>query len=325
VIHAWCFREPGTQAEPIPEPALAKHAADPDCLLWVDCDQPTTVEIDQLRNDLELHALTAEDLIKAGQRTKLDRYGDYFHVALHDCVMSGDALVDREVDVVFSDGWLLSVRHNGQATVPAPLIDALTRFERQRGEDGSKDEGFLLWAILDVIVDRYFDVIAAFDDRLDAIEDVVFDAREAQVPREIFVLRRSIVAFRRVVGPLREVLAQLLRREVPGIGDAALTHLQDVYDHTLRVLDLVESQRELLTGLLEGQLAMQSNQMSRVMKATSSWGAILIAATLIAGVYGMNFTHMPELDWRFGYPFALGLMGIVTIVLYRIFKRQDWL
>ena len=97
---------------------------------------------------------------------------------------------------------------------------------------------------------------------------------------------------------------------------------QDVYDHTLRVLDLIESQRELLTGLLEGQLAMQSNQMNRVMKATSSWGAILIASTLIAGIYGMNFEHMPELEWYSAIPFALALMGLVTIVLYRVFKRQ---
>ena len=115
--------------------------------------------------------------------------------------------------------------------------------------------------------------------------------------------------FRRGVGPLREVLAQLLRKDVECIGDAAITHLQDVYDHTLRVLEVTESQRELLTGLLEGQLAVQSNQMNRVMKLTSSWGAILIASTLIAGIYGMNFRHMPELQWAFGYPFALALMG----------------
>ena len=213
-----------------------------------------------------------------------------------------EVLQNREVDVVFSDGWLLSVRHsNGAAMAPAGK-EALARFERQRGEHGSNDEGFLLWAILDVIVDRYFDVTTAIDERLDDIEDVVFDRTADVIPREIFTLRRSIVAFRRAVGPLREVLAQLLRKEVECIGDEAIAHLQDVYDHTLRVLDLIESQRELLTGLLEGQLAVQSNQMNRVMKATSSWGAILIASTLIAGIYGMNFRHMPELEWAFGYP-----------------------
>ena len=155
----------------------------------------------------------------------------------------------------------------------------------------------------------------------------MFDAdHRPSIPREIFTLRR---VDRRV--PPRGRAAPRGARAAPPqggrpcIGDAAITHLQDVYDHTLRVLDLIESQRELLTGLLEGQLAVQSNQMNRVMKATSSWGAILIASTLIAGIYGMNFEHMPELEWVFGYPFALALMGLVTIVLYRVFKRQGWL
>ena len=118
------------------------------------------------------------------------------------------------------------------------------------------------------------------------------------------------------------MLAQLLRKEVECIDEPALVHMQDVYDHTLRVLELIESQRELLTGLLEGQLAVQSNQMNRVMKATSSWGAILIVVDLIAGIYGMNFDDMPELRWAFGYPFALGLMVVVTGILYLVFKRR---
>jgi magnesium transporter len=304
---------------------LRARREEPECLLWVDCEDPSVDEIAALAEHLDIHQLTAEDLVNANQRTKLERFADHFHVAIKDLVLAGDHLERREVDLVFGDGWLLSVRH-GAPTGPSPAgVEALTRFERQRGEHGSNDEGFLVWAIMDVIVDRYFDVTGAIDDRLDAIEDLVFDTTESGIPREIFTLRRSIVAFRRAVGPLREVLSELLRREVACIGDAAITHLQDVYDHVLRVLDLIESQRELLTGLLEGQLAAQSNQMNRVMKATSSWGAILIAATLIAGIYGMNFRHMPELRWELGYPFALALMGLVTIVLYRLFKRQDWL
>jgi magnesium transporter len=117
----------------------------------------------------------------------------------------------------------------------------------------------------------------------------------------------------------------LLRREAPNIGEQAIVHLQDVFDHVLRVLDLIDSQRELLTGLLEGRLAVQANQMNEVMKATSSWGAILIVATLIAGIYGMNFKHMPELGWGYGYPAALGSMLLITVILYFVFKRRGWL
>jgi magnesium transporter len=324
-VTAWCFGEPGTAAEPVSLDALESHLTDTDCLLFIDCNNPTGEEVTFLASRLGIHDLTAEDLINANQRTKLERFADHYHVALHDLAFVGDDLQNHEVDVVLSEGWLLSVRHAASEAFAPPGIDALTRFERQRGEHGSNDEGFLLWAILDVIVDRYFEVTSVIDERLDDIEDVVFDRTPDVIPREIFALRRSIVAFRRAVGPLREVLSQLLRKEVPSIGDAAIAHLQDVYDHTLRVLDLIESQRELLTGLLEGQLAVQSNQMNRVMKATSSWGAILIASTLIAGIYGMNFEHMPELEWVYGYPFALGLMALTTVVLYRVFKRQNWL
>jgi magnesium transporter len=324
-VSAWCFREPGTAAEIVAVSDLRRHADEQACLLWIDCDNPTTEEIKNLAEQLGIHHLTAEDLVNANQRTKLERFADHYHVALHDLVFVDDELQNHEVDVVFSEGWLLSVRHGQEGSMAPAGKDALARFERQRGEHGSNDEGFLLWAIMDVIVDRYFDVTGVIDDRLDDIEDVVFDRTPNVIPREIFTLRRSIVAFRRAVGPLREVLAQLLRKEVECVGEEAIAHLQDVYDHTLRVLDLIESQRELLTGLLEGQLAVQSNQMNQVMKATSSWGAILIASTLIAGIYGMNFRHMPELTWMFGYPFALALMALTTIVLYRVFKRQGWL
>ena len=154
----------------------------------------------------------------------------------------------------------------------------------------------------------------------------MFDRTPDVIPREIFTLRRSIVAFRRAVGPLREVLAQLLRKEVECVGEEAIAHLQDVYDHTLRVLDLIESQRELLTGLLEGQLAVQSNQMNQVMKATSSWGAILIASTLIAGIYGMNFrAHARARHGCSATRSRSRSMALTTIVLYRVFKRQGWL
>jgi magnesium transporter len=134
-----------------------------------------------------------------------------------------------------------------------------------------------------------------------------------------------LVRFRRAAAPLREVLAQLLRREVPWIGAATVTMLQDVYDHSLRIGDLVDSQRDLLTGLLEAHLAVVSNRMNQVMKLTSSWGAILLVATLIAGIYGMNFEDMPELHWRFGYFGALALMAISTVILYRLFRRRGWL
>ena len=308
MIRAWCFRASEPRKE-VAIDAIAAHAADRHCLLWVDAGDPTPEEVAQLAGPLGIHELTAEDLLNANQRTKLERYGDHYHIALRDCVLVEGHLAAREVDVVFAEGWLLSVRHRADGVPPEEIDDAVQRFERQRSEHDSNDEGFLLWAMLDVIVDRYFSVTERIDERLDDIEDLVFDQTPEAIPREIFALRRALVTFRRAVGPLREVISELLRKEVECISEPALTHMQDVYDHVLRVLDLVESQRELLTGLLEGQLAIQSNQMNRVMKATSSWGAILIVGTLIAGIYGMNFRHMPELSWAVRLPLRARLDG----------------
>jgi magnesium transporter len=326
VIRAWCYTEGADRPRQIDASEIAATAAQPDTLLWVDCDVPSETDISILTNALQLHHLTAEDLLEASQRTKLERVGKQFHVAAHDCDLRGDTLLTREVDIVFSDGWLLSVRHGDEeGGPPMPIDGAVQRFERSRTEHGSNDEGFLLWALLDVMVDRWFDVTDAVDERLAENEELVFAEDSNGIPRELFDLRRSLVAFRRIAGPLREVVGALLRREAENIGEQAIVHLQDVFDHVLRVLDLIESQRELLTGLLEGRLAVMSNQMNQVMKATSSWGAILIVATLIAGIYGMNFRHMPELAWHYGYGGALGLMLLVTVALYFVFKRRGWL
>ena len=151
------------------------------------------------------------------------------------------------------------------------------------------------------------------------------DASEAAVQSELYALRRELLVFRRRVQPLREVISALLRREVDWVDTLARTHFQDVYDHVLRATDQLDAQRELLGNAVDAHLALISNRMNEVMKKMTSWGAILLGSTLIAGIYGMNFRHMPELDWEFGYPLALGVMAVVTFGLWRYFKRKGWL
>jgi len=330
VIRAWFLRDGVEGHEDVPLDRL-DEAIDPKLgLVWVDCVEPAPQELDSLTTELQISHIAAEDLHHGGQRTKLERYRDHFHVAVHDCRLdASDRLVTREIDIVFGDGWLLSVRQpSDSAEYPTPFgVETVTRrFELERTSENDKDEGFLVWAFLDVIVDRYFEVNERFDDRLDEVEEIVFSTtRGDDIPREVFDLRRSMVQFRRAVAPLREVLAAMLRREAECLGEAAIVHLQDVYDHVLRVTDWIESQRDLLTGLLEADLAVVSNRMNQVMKRMTSWGAILLGSTLIAGIYGMNFKSMPELGWSFGYPLAIGSMLVLTIVLYTWFKRRDWL
>ena len=178
----------------------------------------------------------------------------------------------------------------------------------------------------DVIVDRYFEVTDEFDDRLDTLEEAVFgDDGQGGVPRDVFAIRRDLMEFRRAAAPIRDVVNAIIRREVSFVSDEAIVHFHDIYDRVLRIVDLVESQRDLLTGLLEADLAVISNRLNQVMKKMTSWGAILIVATLVAGIYGMNFRYMPELDWHYGYFFALGTMLVSTGGLYLYFKRKSWL
>ena len=329
VIEAWRYVDDVPDRSPVALDDLAASIDPKESLLWVDCADPTEDELETVVSQLSIHNVAAEDLHQGGQRTKLERYPDHFHVAVHDCEMVGDDLVDREVDVVFGEGWLVTLRQPAEGAEDRSPFDpaAVTRrFERQRFEDGGNDEGFLLWALLDEIVDRYFLVTDRVDERVDAVEEIVFsDETSGETPREVFDLRRALVRFRRSVSPLREVVAELLRREADCIGEAAIVHMQDVYDHVLRVIELVESQRELVTGLLEANLAVASNRMNQVMKRMTSWGAILLGSTLIAGIYGMNFEHMPELNWYFGYPMALGMMLALTVFLYTYFKRREWI
>ncbi len=288
--------------------------------IWVDLFDPSPDELDQLASAFDLDALTMESLRTGQLRTKLVRSMNTLRVAFHDCQVNAE-LATGEIDVVLGDHWLISVRYS-ESDLDFPIEEV---GRRARLRDRVLEPIHVFWAFVDLLVDRYLDACDVIDDRLDDAEEIVFDGdAESGIPRELFALRRDLAGFRRRIGPLREVLGEILRSDREMERDDMLA-LQDVHDRQLRVLDLVETQRDLLSGLLEAELSMASNRMNQVMKMMTSWGAILLGATLIAGIYGMNFQHMPELGWQFGYPMALLSMAVMTIVLYTYFKRKDYL
>ena len=326
VIRVWRYVVGHEGRETVAFDELRGAVTPDDAVVWVDASSPSEDEVRSLREGLGISPTVVDAILNPRERTKLMRYGDYFHVAVHDCECARSTVESREIDIVIGPGWLVTVRHPTETSTPVDLDEVARRFELQRTEHSTTEQGFLLWALFDVIVDRYFEVTDAFDDRLDAIEGTVFtDDRPPAVPREIFTVRSDLTTLRRAAAPIREVVNAIIRKEIDFVDEQAIVHFHDVYDRVLRVVDLVEAQRDLLTGLLEANLAVTSNQLNQVMKKMTSWGAILIVATLIAGIYGMNFRHMPELRWQYGYLMALGLMGVSTFFLYRMFKRRDWL
>jgi magnesium transporter len=325
VIRAWRYVVGHDGREEV-DPQHLRESVDPGgAIVWVDASSPTDDELHALKGDLGISPIVVDAILNPRERTKLMRYGDYFHVAVHDCECK-QHVSSREIDIVTGPGWLVTVRHPSDDGTPVDLDEVARRFELQRAEHSTTEQGYLLWALFDVIVDRYFEVTDAVDDRLDVIEDVVFSEKPPPaVPRDIFTVRSDLTTLRRAAAPMREVVNAIIRKEIDFVEADAIVHFHDVFDRVLRVGDLVEAQRDLVTGLLEANLAVTSNQLNQVMKKMTSWGAILIVATLIAGIYGMNFRHMPELHWQYGYLMALGLMGVSTFVLYRMFKRRDWL
>jgi magnesium transporter len=313
-----------------------------DDLVWINLEEPTDDEIDELAKALRLDPFLVEDLREgsdtAGQRPKLLPYGDMFHVAARDCTVAGDELVEREIDLVFGAGWLCSVRHPvDQSTSDPnqfPMDEVRRRIKTDCANGTSVDEGTVLWAFLDVVADRYFDITTDVDERIDVAEEMILpdeddDANDNTRPRgqrskELYLIGRLLTRFRRQVVPLREATGALLRREDPAIGEAALLRIRDVYDHLQGINELIETQRDILAGLRDVQLAIVSNRMNKSMQKLAAWGAILIVATLVTGVLGMNFRDAPGLHWREGFLVVVGIMVVVAAPMYAYFRKKGW-
>jgi magnesium transporter len=292
---------------------------EPGRLVWVDVLDATDADLDCLQGEFSLHPLALEDVRHRHQRPKLEEYPSHSFVVAYTAQL-------QEVDLFIGPSWVVSVRQTDQEERVWSLDGAMARFHRTRADQVSP--GFLLYVLLDELVDGWFGATDTSEDALEALEDRIFgelEGEERNIQQELFEARRRLMQYRRAVVPLREVVGTLMRREVEWIDQATATHLQDVYDHVLRAVDQLDAQRELLGNAVDAHLAILSNQMNAVMKRMTSWGAILVCSTLVAGIYGMNFEHMPELGWEYGYLWALGLIAVITVGGYRFFRKKDWL
>jgi len=310
------------------EARTLKEARDGDQRVWIDVVDPTDDELTKLQAELGLHELAVEDSRNWGQRAKVDFYPQHLFLVAHgiDLDQQGE-LVDREVHLFAGGGlYVAAIRRE-------PRFDFAKVAARLESAPALSEEGigFLLYLMLDEIVDGYLDVIELFEDLSDDIEDAVAveeDGAEGQATRllaqRIFRLRQQVVRFRRLASPLREVMDLLL--ETPTIVTQPLVpYFRDVMDHVIRTMELTDNVRDLLTSARELQLAQVSNRTNVVMKQLTAWAAIILVPTLVAGIYGMNFRHMPELDWVYGYPLAIGTMLAAAYLLYRSFRKREWL
>ncbi|HEY2959535.1 MAG TPA: magnesium/cobalt transporter CorA [Actinomycetota bacterium] len=311
----------GEELTTVPVADLSEVRQDPEVLIWVDAVSPTEEELATMGEEFELHPLVLETLRTPNLRPKVEQFKDYVLMVCYTAERAPGRPhpEPREVDLVSGRNFLLSV-HRGQP------IDAEAIAERIRShpELASEGGGFLLYVVLDDLVDAFFPALDAIGEHVEDLEESVFQGH-AQVQEDLFLLRKKMVAVRRVAGPMRDAMVVLLRRDLGLFSDETRRYLQDIYDHLVRVVESVEDYQDLTANALDANLAVISNQVAEVARSLGAYAAIVAVLTVIAGIYGMNFHHMPELGWRYGYAWALGLMLVSGVGLWLFFKRKKWL
>jgi magnesium transporter len=297
-----------------------------DAVAWLGLYAPSAEEFAAVARGFDLHELAVEDAVKAHQRPKLERYGDTLFLVLRPAqyVDETETLLFGEVAIFVGPQFVITVRHGS-----APALGPVRQRLEARPDLLRRGSLAIVYAILDHVVDGYQPVVAGLENDIDEIEDDVFDASPTNA-RRIYELTREVIEFQRATAPLEGILARLIEETEPD--DEESRYLRDVLDHAIRVQDHAASFRALLQNILSVNLTLETKALSEAshaqneqVKRISAWAAILFAPTLVGTNYGMNFEHMPELDWRLGYPFALGLMVLVSGGLYVVFRRRRWI
>jgi magnesium transporter len=300
------------------------------CFVWIDVTDPRGDEVDALGAIFALHPLTIEDAHHRHQRPKVELFEGYAFVVVHPLAMrdgpDGGELLDQELHAFVGPRYIATIRYGAE---PFSLKGVEHRWLGQPEMLAAEGGGFATYVLVDEVVDDYLSIIEAFEDRADDLEDDVFEepvteGEGSELQERIFRLKREVVRLRRFAAPLRQSL-DMIQEEPKIAGSKLQPYYRDVSEHVLRVTELADNIRDLLTSLLEVRVSQVANRMNDIMKKLSAWAGIILVPTLIAGVYGMNFANMPELGWSVGYPAALGTMLLSSGILYVVFKRKGWL
>jgi magnesium transporter len=317
------YRRGVLEAENFPVAQVSEYLGQPDTIVWVDFCGPSEEELDELARELGLHELAVEDALGEHQRPKLDHYATHRFLTCHAVKVNADRgeLEDDEVDAFINSRWIITVRKDEGFSID-PVVQ---RWDRSP-DLATRGVGFLLYALLDVVVDGYFDAVQSFDDFYDRVSEGIFSERplDAAQQRHWFEMRRALVRFHRLVVPMREVISALMRREHSMISEDLYPYYQDVYDHILRVSESTDSLRDLVSTIVETNLSLRDYRQNQIVKKVSSWAAIIAVPALITGYYGMNVPY-PGSGTHSGVITSTALIVLLSVALYALFRRQDWL
>lgn len=321
LVNCVAYRQ-GTKLADIPVTAISDQLAVPDCFVWVALRDPSQDELQQMQAEFELHDLAVEDALKGHQRPKIEEYGDTLFVAMHLVEYSPtDELVIGEVHVFAGPNFVLSVRKRSTQG----FLGVRQRCEREP-ELLQLGAGFVLYALMDAVVDRYFPMVDALETELETIEERIFErgAGRSNIER-LYELKRRVTTLRHAVAPLLDASARLHGGRVPAVCAHSEAYFRDISDHLARLLMSIDSIRDTIGTAIQVNLSMVTIEESEVTKRLAAWAGIFAVATFFVGVWGMNFEHMPELKLAWGYPGALGMIGVTCGTLWWRFRRAGWL
>lgn len=297
--------------------------ADPSIFVWLGLYEPDEALLDEVQAAFSLHDLAVEDAHRAHQRPKLDRYGDSLFIVLRTAQFAGapEELEFGETHLFVGPRYVVTVRH-GSLKSHVGLRERC-EIESDRLALGP---GYVLYALLDFVVDQFFPIVEEIEEQFDRIETDVFDgSSNRETTADLYEFSRKLQFLRRAVFPLLDVVQRLERFEGPPLPESMQVYFRDVHDHLLRIQEMLEGLREMNRSALAAHLSLLSVAQSDETKRLAAWAAIIAVPTMVAGIYGMNFEFMPELTWRFGYPLIVGTMAVACLLLYRAFKKSGWL
>ena len=291
------------------------------CFVWVALKDPTEAELEALREEFGLHPLAVEDARHGHQRPKIEEYGDQLFVVMHTVEVAGDELTTGEVAIFVGRNFVLSVRSRTERG----FHDVRARAEREP-DLLRYGAGFVLYALMDAVVDRYFPVLEAVETQLEGVEEHLFGGSSPRDNIEaLYYVKQKLTALKHAVAPQLEHVGRLYGGRVPQVCAGLGEYFRDVYDHLVRINQSIDGARETVNTGIQVALAMVNMQHGEITKRLAAYAALVAVPTMIAGVYGMNFEHMPELEWTLGYPLSVAIMAVIDVFLFFRFRKAGWL
>jgi magnesium transporter len=300
---------------------IHEYVSRPDCFVWVALREPTDTELAEMQEEFDLHPLAVEDARHGHQRPKVEEYGNSLFAVIQTIEPDGDELRVGEVHVFVGPNYVLSVRHRSERG----FADVRTRCEREP-ELLRHGSGYVLYALMDAVVDRYFPVIDALEVELEQTEERIFAGGAARAQIEgLYGIKQKLVTLKHAVAPMLEATGKLYGGRVPQVCAGMGEYFRDVYDHLTRLNQSIDALRDMVTTALTVHLSLSTMQENETTKRLAAYGALVAIPTMIAGVYGMNFEHIPELRWHLGYPITLLIMAAIDVYLFYRFRKAGWL